>query len=228
MTITFSVLKNRKKNHINVLPTFKKIGKRGGLIGNPKQIPVTIPIDLQVSLEGVFSITNIDGIKEFLDNQENFVTNFENAQWKIVELVNKQTVLGALENYLERSTKWEQLDIERKEKAAQRQKELAGIEEKLKEKMEVIEACFPNRCYFSFEEKKNIAYNKPFAVPNGGVNLGRCYNKYSFLVFYNGADEIDPKYIPKGNFDNYGVGEKGTHPKLGEYIETTCTVDSSD
>lgn len=57
-----------------------------------------------------------------------------------------------------------------------------------------------------------------------GENLGRNYNKSIYLVW----GKLDPTNYPKGNYDNYTVHSSGTDEVLGEYVITSCCIDSGD
>jgi len=55
----------------------------------------------------------------------------------------------------------------------------------------------------------------------GEEKLGRCYSRSKDITL-NG----DEKDVPKGNFGNYRVLERGEHPLLGAWLKTSCEVDS--
>jgi hypothetical protein len=53
--------------------------------------------------------------------------------------------------------------------------------------------------------------------------IGRCFERCTFLTF-NGTEEN----VPKGNFGNHRILERGEHAALGAWIKSSCEYDSSD
>jgi hypothetical protein len=209
---------------------FQKVGKRKPLIGEPRS--KFVRIEFTFTLNDDFTEVNFD-----FDAVEAFFINpdYEVDGWKLVEDLSnyRDHFYKQVEERSELLKKNAKFNKEREERLAAYKREQERYErlmaegaERIEEVSNIIKKDF-GREIWQPEVKVKIANGEMFSVPNGGVNLGRCYNKYSYLVFLNG-NEMDKETIPSGNGGNYSITGEGEHPVLGKYLETTCCVDSGD
>jgi hypothetical protein len=222
--IYFNYNDNNNLVSVSITAKFRKKGVRKSVVGPVKTHTVKfyLPSSLNEETgEVTVSAENLD--RGVLFNKEYNVyglcpiEDLSLLSPTIKEQIRNSSIMFKM-NYLERKR------VKREEE--EKKRILVEGEKRIKEVVDILKKDF-NRDYIDEQAKMNIAKGDIFTVYNGGVSLGRCYNKYEYLVFLNGKD-IDKDKIPKGNGDNFNINSQKEHPILGKYLETTCCVDSGD
>ena len=210
---------------VAITAIFQKVGKRKPVVGPQKELTFRIPFSIELDVETKEVTSDISAIDAFFNN----CSNFKQGDYKLVEDLTelRETFKPQLEKVVDTYKQNKLQALERSRVFYETKELLDKGKSRIDEVVNVIKTEF-NRNWFCDEHTKlNIVKNKIFTVSNGGVNLGRYYNKYSYLVFLNG-NELDKDAIPSGNGGNYSITGEGVHPVLGKYLETTCCVDSGD
>ena len=204
---------------------FRKVGARGNPIGKPLNLQLAINLPITEDETGAYTADYSEVEHMLLNQHSEWDITYKGSSWRLMETINFDQ--ESVEKEVQRMSKLNQLWTQQKKQRQQELQELREAETKVQATLEVIERNFPNR-FVSSQSKLDMARGNPYSVSNGGVNLGRNFNKYSYLVFLNGNEKVAEEFIPKGNNDNYGVVGEGEHPELGKWIETVCSVDSGD
>ena len=209
---------------VTITAKFRQRGSRKPVVGPVKEQSFKVNLVSYFDEETSEFIVDAENLfNEVLNNKNYTLHNWVPVEdlSVLVPVVQKQIENGKetfVRHYLEQKRM--------KQEAEEKQRILEQGKTRIAEVCAILEKDF-SKTYVDEVSKMRIAKGEMFYVYNGGMNLGRSYNKYCYLVFLNG-NQLDKTKIPSGNEGNYSIGNEGVHPILGKYIETSCCVDSGD